>query len=281
MQRAIFITGASRGIGRASALLLDKLGYRVFAGVRREEDSVEMKETGSGNLTPVIIDITDGSSVKNAAQKVASIVNEQGLFALVNNAGIAVVGPLEFMSIERIREQFEVNVIGHVAVTQAFLPMLRQGNGRIINISSKEGIISMPFVGPYCASKFALEALSDSLRMELKQWDIPVSIIEPGTIATEIIERSIAAAEDGIKKLPRHASELYESCFDKARCASNKIAESAIPVDAVAKVVVKAIKDKKPRLRYTVGMDARVLAVLKRIMPGWMLDKIILKQLGL
>jgi len=281
MQKAILITGASRGIGRASALLLDKLGYRVFAGVRKEEDGEELKKKSGGNLIPVILEITDENSIKQAVQKISGSLDEQSLFALVNNAGIAVVGPLEFMPVDRIREQFEVNVFGHVAVTQAFLPMLRRGKGRIINISSKEGIISMPFVGPYCASKFALEALSDSLRMELKQWDIPVSIIEPGTIATEIIEKSIVAAEEGIKKLPRHAGELYESCFNKARCASGKIAESAIPVDTVARVVAKAVTDKKPKLRYRVGPDARILAVISRILPGWMLDRLILRQLGL
>jgi NAD(P)-dependent dehydrogenase (short-subunit alcohol dehydrogenase family) len=281
MQQAVFISGASRGIGRASALMLDKLSYRVFAGVRRAEDGKVLAAAGTGNIIPVTVEITDGLSVTNAGEQVSAAVGEQGLFALVNNAGIAVVGPLEFMPLENLRQQFEVNVFGHVAVTQAFLPLLRKGKGRIINISSKEGILAMPFVGPYCASKSALEALSDALRMELNYWHIPVSIIEPGTIATEIISRSIASAEECIRQLPQHANELYQSCFDKARSASAKIAESAIPVEKVTRTLLKALTAKNPKPRYTIGPDAAALALIKRLLPDSMIDKLILKQLGL
>jgi len=261
--------------------MLDKLGYMVFAGVRREEDGRELAEKSSGNIIPVIIEITDPESVKKAAEKVSSVLGENGLSVLVNNAGIAVAGPLEFIPLDNLRQQFEVNVIGHLAVIQAFIPLIRKGNGRIINISSKEGILSMPFVGPYCASKHALEALSDALRMELSYWHIPVTIIEPGTIATEIISRSITSAEECIRRLPRHANEMYQSCFDKARTASTKIAGSALPVDRVAKTLLKAITAKKPKPRYTVGPDATALAIISRLLPDWMIDKLILRQLGL
>ncbi len=281
MQKAIFISGASRGIGRASVLMLSKLGYKVFAGVRREEDGRDLVDKSGGSIVPVSVEITDSESIKQAAIKVASLLGDDGLAALVNNAGIAVIGPLEFIPLDKLREQFEVNVIGHVAMTQAFLPLLRKGNGRIINISSKEGILSMPFVGPYCASKHALEALSDALRMELNYWHIPVSIIEPGTIATEIINRSIDNAEECIRQLPKHANDLYQACFDKARSATTKIAESALPVDKVAKTLLKAITAKKPKSRYTVGPDAKALAVISRLLPDWMIDKLILRQLGL
>ncbi len=278
---AVLISGASRGIGRACALLLHKHGYKVFAGVRRKEDAVALGEIAGDGLIPVMLEITDADSIRQAVEQISDITGDSGLYGLVNNAGVAVAGPLEFMPLERIREQFEVNVIGLLGVTQALMPLLRKGHGRVINISSKEGIIAMPFVGPYCASKFALEALSDALRMELKPWGIPVSIIEPGTISTEIIQRSIAAAEDCIRSLPRDAAEMYQSCFDKARKASDKIAHVAIPVDAVAKIVLKALTDKRPRSRYTVGKDARILSLISRILPDRLLDRLILKQIGL
>jgi NAD(P)-dependent dehydrogenase (short-subunit alcohol dehydrogenase family) len=278
---AVLISGTSRGIGRACALLLYKHGYKVFAGVRREEDAVALREISSDNLIPVMLEITDADSIRQAAGQISDITGDSGLYGLVNNAGVAVAGPLEFMPLQRIREQFEVNVIGQMGVTQALMPLLRRGQGRVVNISSKEGIIAMPFVGPYCASKFALEALSDALRMELKPWGIPVSIIEPGTISTEIIQRSIAAAEDCVRALPRDAEEMYQSCFDKARKASDKIASAAISVDNVAKTVLKVLNTAKPRPRYTVGSDARILALISRILPDRLLDRLILKQIGL
>jgi NAD(P)-dependent dehydrogenase (short-subunit alcohol dehydrogenase family) len=279
--KSVVITGASRGIGKACALLLDRLGFKIFAGVRRIEDGEQLKKQSTGNIVPVIIDVTDKKSIEIAARDIASMLNDSGLYGLVNNAGIAVGGPLEFMPIERIREQFEINVFGQISITQQFLPLIRKGKGRIINISSKEGMMAMPFIGPYCASKFALEAFSDALRMELKHWDIPVSIIEPGTIATQIIERSIASAEECVKELPRHANELYESCFNSARKAADKILKSAIPVDAAARIVLKALTDKKPKTRYTVGLDAKAISVMCKILPDRMLDKIILKQMGM
>lgn len=279
--KSVVITGASRGIGKAGALLLDRLGFKIFAGVRSIEDGEKLKSNSTGNITPVLLDVADIKSIENAARDIAGMLNESGLYGLVNNAGIAVAGPLEFLPVDRIREQFEINVFGQISVTQRFLPLIRKGKGRIVNISSKEGILAMPLMGPYCASKFAVEALSDTLRMELKQWNIPVSIIEPGTIATQIIERSIASAEECVKGLPKHANELYDSCFSNARKVADKILKSAIPVDAVAGTILKALTDKKPKLRYTVGSDAKALAIMSRIMPDWMLDKIILKQMGM
>lgn len=279
--KSIFISGASRGIGRACARLLHKNGYLVFAGVRQQEDADSLKAEMQDRLVPITLEVTDENTILDAVKDIGKLTGDSGLYGLVNNAGIAVAGPLEFMPLHKLREQLEINVIGHLAVTQAFMPLLRKGRGRIINISSKEGIIAMPFVGPYCASKFALEALSDSLRMELKPWAIPVAIIEPGTIATEIIQRSISAAEECISSLPRDATDMYQDCFDKARKTADKIARSAISVDAVAKAVLKAITDKKPKTRYTVGLDAKVLSFMVRILPDRILDMLILGQIGL
>ncbi len=279
--KSIFITGSARGIGKASALLLDSLGYKVFAGVRREQDAAEIKSKASNNLVPVIMEISDKDSINMGARYIESIVEDRGLYALVNNAGIVVAGPLEFIPLDLVRRQLEVNFIGHLAVTQSLMPLIRKGGGRVVNISSKEGIVAMPYIGPYCASKFALEAFSNSLRMELKPWNIPVSVIEPGTIATEIIQRSIDDAEECISNLPRHASAMYESCFNKARKAADRIASAAIPVESVAKVVAKVLAAKKPKLRYTVGLDSRALSIMARLLPDWILDKIILGQMGM
>jgi NAD(P)-dependent dehydrogenase (short-subunit alcohol dehydrogenase family) len=279
--KSVVITGASRGIGRACALLLDRSGFKVFAGIRRFEDGEQLIMKSTGNLVPVVIDITSHESIDSAADNIANMIGDTGLQGLVNNAGIAVTGPLEFMPLERIREQFEINLFGQINVTQKFLPLIRKGDGRIINMSSKEGLMAMPLCGPYCASKFALEAFSDTLRLELKQWNIPVCIIEPGTIATQIIERSISSAEECISQMPKHAGELYETCFTAARKTADKILQTAIPVDTVAKTVLKALTDKKPKSRYTVGADTKAISIMCKIMPDWMLDKIILKQMGL
>lgn len=279
--RAVFITGASRGIGKACATMLYGLGFRVFAGIHREEDATNFSSLDPDRFIPVLIDITDTASIKAAVNFISNKLNHSGLYGLVNNAGIAVAGPLEFIPLDRLREQFEINVFGHIAVTQECLPLLRKGMGRIINISSKEGIVAMPFVGPYCASKFALEALSDALRMELKQWNIPVSVIQPGTIATEIISRSIESAEECIRALPQYAINLYDFCFKRARTASLKIMNNAIPPETVARCVSKALKVKNPKPRYTVGKDAIALSVMRRLLPHSWLEKLILKELGL
>lgn len=279
--KSVVITGASRGIGRTAALLLDSSGFKVFAGVRRPEDGEQLVSKSTGNIFPVVIDVTKQATIDSAAAQIAGIVTDSGLWGLVNNAGIAVAGPMEFMPMERIREQFDINFFGQISVTQKFLPLIRQGKGRIVNISSKEGILSMPLVGPYCASKFALEAFSDTLRLELKQWNIPVAVIQPGTIATQIIEQSISSAEECVRDLPRHAGELYNECFIAARKTAAKVLKAAIPPDKVAGTILKALTDKKPKSRYTVGIDARALSIMKKLIPDTMMDKIILKQMGL
>ena len=174
IQRNILITGASTGIGAACTEFLSKQGFRVFAGVRKHEDAQRIALESAGKIVHVIIDVTKAESIENAKQLIEKMTGTKGLAALVNNAGMAVSGPLEFLSVDALRHQMEVNVVGQVAVTQTFLPLLRQGNGRVINIGSISGKIAYPFLGPYSASKYALEAITDSLRMELRPWNIPV-----------------------------------------------------------------------------------------------------------
>jgi NAD(P)-dependent dehydrogenase (short-subunit alcohol dehydrogenase family) len=278
---AVVVTGASRGIGEACALELSKLGFTVFAGVRKLADGDCLKRKACGLIEPVILDVTSSESIAFAVDKVTGVVGEDGLSGLVNNAGIAVAGPLELLPIEELRRQFEVNVVGQMAVTQAFLPLLRKGKGRIINMGSKEGRMAMPLVGPYCGSKFAMEALTDALRMELKPWGIGVSIIEPGVIATPILKNSISAAENAMKEVPEQRRKLYDQAIATGLKASEGIVKAAIPVEAVVKSVVHALTSKRPKIRYVVGLDAHIVSICCRLIPDRVLDWVLIRGMGL
>jgi len=279
---SVVVTGASSGIGEACALRLDKLGFQVFAGVRREVDGDALKQKASDWLTPILLDVTDAASIKSAADTIAAALGEAGLTGLVNNAGIAVAGPLEFLPIDELRRQFDVNVIGQIAVTQAFLPLLRRGHGRIVNMGSISGRSALPFIGPYSASKFAMEALTDSLRMELLPWNIPVSIIEPASVATPIWQKSLQAGEKVAAILPPQAHELYgHAIASMSKMVSNirKTApDNGVSADVVARAVVHALTAKKPRTRYVVGITA-LLRVLLGILPDRTRDQLITKRL--
>ncbi len=275
MSPSVLITGASTGIGAACARALDGEGFRVYAGVRRAADGEALRQDASPRLTPLLLDVTDAASIAEAAGRLRS---ETGVFlaGLVNNAGIAVAGPLEFVSPERLRQQFEVNVVGVLAVTQALLPLLRTGPGRIVNISSVSGRLASPFVGPYCASKFALEALSDSLRVELNPWRIPVSVVEPGVINTPIWQKSLAANASIMDDMPAESQALY----GREVAAMQGFARSARGLEplAVARVVVRALTDTRPKTRYVVGTDARLGVLLSRL-PDRLRDWLLLNRL--
>lgn len=277
----IVITGASRGIGEACAVALDRLGFHVFAGVRKIADAEALKQKASSKLTPILIDITDNESIQSACDIVAKATGENGLNGLVNNAGIAVAGPLEFMPITKLRQQMEVNVIGQIAVTQSFLTLLRKGKGRIVNIGSMEGLMSMPFVGPYCASKFAMEALNDSLRMELKPWGISVSIVDPSIIKTQTLDNSLKAAEDIVQALPEHCYKLYAPAICAARNVADEMFKSAMPSDKVVKAVIHALTAKKAKNRYIIGRYARLAFIAGRFLPDSLRDWYLCRQMGL
>ena len=278
---AVVVTGASTGIGRACALRLDRLGFQVFAGVRKEADGKALKKKARGSLMTVRMDVTDDAAISAAAEMVEKAVGDEGLMGLVNNAGIVMPGPLEFLPLDDLRRQLEVNVIGQVAVTQAFLPLLRKGSGRIVNIGSIGGRMATPFQGAYNASKFAMEALTDSLRLELKPWGIHVSIVEPGNIDTPIWQKGLGQADVLLEKMPAHGRELYDPVVGAARQAAEKSARTAIPPMAVAKVVVHALTSEKPKTRYVVGMDARIQAVVARLVPDGMKDWLVTREMGL
>jgi len=279
--RTVVVTGASTGIGEACALRLDKDGWRVFAGVRKDADAQRLTSQASDRLTPIILDVTDQSQIDAAAKTVAAAVGAAGLQGLVNNAGVSVNGPLEYLTSDDLRRQLEVNVIGQIAVTRTFLEQVRQGRGRIVFIGSIAGKMATPFLGPYCASKHAMEALSDSLRQELRPWGIPIALVEPGSIATKIWEKGIREADDFEKNMPEDAVMRYGKAFRALRDAAEKFESAGIPADRVAKVVEHALTSGRPRTRYIVGFDASIQSVLRRVAPDRLRDRLVAMQLKL
>jgi NAD(P)-dependent dehydrogenase (short-subunit alcohol dehydrogenase family) len=215
---AALVTGASTGIGRASTMRLDAAGWRVFAGVRREADVESLRQEGSERVTPVLLDVTEAGQIAAAAESIAAEQGDAGLDGLVNNAGVSLPSPLETMPIEDFRRQVEVNLTGQVAVTQAVLGSLRQARGRIVFISSIGGLISFPMTGAYHAAKFGIEAVGDAFRRELRQAGISVSIVEPGSIATDIWSRGESAGDEIAARSPR-ADDLYGGSIERYRRA--------------------------------------------------------------
>ena len=278
---AVVITGASTGIGEACALRLDRSGFRVFAGVRKEADGQRLKQEASDRLTSIMLDVTDEPQIEAAAKAVADAVGEAGLAGVVNNAGISINGPLEYLPSEELRKQLEVNVIGQMAVTRAFLPLIRRGRGRIVNIGSIAGKFATPFLGPYCASKHAMEAITDVLRQELRPWGIHVAVVEPGSIATPIWQKGQADANEIEQKLPEEARMLYGKAVNALREAARKFEAAGIPPDRVARAVEHALTASRPRTRYVVGFDATVQRILSDVVPDRLLDGLVARQLGL
>jgi NAD(P)-dependent dehydrogenase (short-subunit alcohol dehydrogenase family) len=224
---------------------------------------------------PFYLDVTDEKSIRDAADHIALQVGEIGLAGLINNAGIAVGCPLEVIPIEQLRRQFEVNVFGLIAVTQSLLPLLRRGQGRIINMGSIAGRATIPVMGPYSASKFALEALTDALRLELRQWGIHVSVIEPGAIATPIWEKSLKASTELRAIVPSADITRYAELMLRIKEAVGKAAERAIPPEAVVKAVVHALTAARPRTRYLVGTDAKIRAWMMKWLPDRLNDRLL------
>ncbi len=270
---AVFVTGASGGIGEAIATRLDKEGFRVFAGIfPNEEDGAKLKEKTSERLTPVLINVTDAASISSARETVEAAIGDAGLSGLVNCAGVPGIGPVEFFPIEAAKRIFDVNFFGAMAVIQAFLPMVRRAKGRIVNISSDAGLISFPFGGPYCFSKFALEAMSDSLRVELKPWDISVSVVEPGNVQTSLWERAATEVRNQAEALSAEAHAMYGPVYDHW----SNLKVQGIPPERVAGAVLKALTARRPKTRYVVGSDARFVSVVARL-PDRIRDEIALR----
>jgi NAD(P)-dependent dehydrogenase (short-subunit alcohol dehydrogenase family) len=277
--RSVLVTGASTGIGRATALRLDAAGWRVFAGVRKAEDADSLRAEGSERLQPLFIDVTDAGQIAAAAERIEAEAGE-GLAGLVNNAGLAVPSPLETIPVDDFRHQIEVNLTGQVAVTQALLPSLRKGHGRIVFISSIGGRIAFPMTGAYHAAKFGIEAVGDVFRQELRSWDIPVAIVEPGSIDTPIWERGERTADEIGGRSPQREA-LYGRAIERYREVVRQTAERGIPPEKVARVIEHALSAKRPRTRYLVGLDAKVQARLKPLIPTRVFDRIVARAMGL
>jgi NAD(P)-dependent dehydrogenase (short-subunit alcohol dehydrogenase family) len=271
----VLVTGASTGIGEATVLHLRELGFDPIAAVRKDEDAERLEGQG---LRTTRIDVTDAAQIAAAREA----LGDQPLVGLVNNAGIAVAAPLEFLPIDRLRQQLEINLIGQVAMTQAFLPALRRGQGRIINVSSIGGRVGLPLVSPYNASKFGLEGLSDSLRRELRGQGVDVILIEPGGVKTPIWAKASQLADEMIEgDMPAEAERLYGRMIEAVRAGTTRIAqETGIEPGEVAEVIGTALTASRPRARYLVGRDAKLRAVMARVLPDRVMDRLIARALG-
>ncbi|MFJ8159309.1 SDR family NAD(P)-dependent oxidoreductase [Streptomyces sp. NPDC096136] len=274
--RSVLVTGASSGLGRVCALRLADAGFRVFAGVRREADGAALAGSGggSGRIVPVRVDVTDEKSVAAAAERVAAETGDAGLWGLVNNAGICVSAPLECVAPERLRAQLDTNVVGQLAVTQAFLPLLRRTRGRVVNVTSGLGSVAIPFLGAYAAAQFAKEALTDVLRRELAPQGVDVALVQPGAIMTPIWGKVSAVARDAMDGVPGPVAELYRIPFGRFLHQNERQArESTTRPEDFAETVRVALTARRPRTRYRVGADARRVSVLARVLPDAALDR--------
>jgi NAD(P)-dependent dehydrogenase (short-subunit alcohol dehydrogenase family) len=270
----VVITGASTGIGRATALRLARAGFDVLAGVRREEDGADLRAQDR-RIEPVLVDVTDAGQIASLAARVGALP----LAGLVNNAGIAVAGPLEGVPIDLVRRQYEVNVFGLLAVTQALLDPIRAGQGRIVNIGSIGGRINTPFVGPYSSSKAAVRSLSAALRRELRPWDIRVALVEPGALDTPIWRKGEAGAQETIDALPDRVRTLYARPLEALVAATRKIAANASSADDAAQAIEHALTAERPKAIYTVGREARIQGALHSVLPARTFDALVARAM--
>jgi len=270
----VLVTGASTGIGEAAVLHLKTLGFDAVGAVRKDEDAERLEGRG---IRTVRIDVTNSDQIAAARDQLGDIA----LAGLVNNAGIAVAAPVEFLPVERFRHQLEVNLIGQMAVTQAFIPALRRGGGRIVNVSSIGGRVALPLVSAYNASKFGLEGLSDSLRRELRSHGVDVILIEPGGVKTPIWNKAQDLADDMLEDMPPDAERLYGKLIAAVRAGTQRIArETGADPSEVADAIGEALTARRPRARYVVGRDAKTRAVLSRVVPDRVMDRLIARAIG-
>ena len=260
---------------------LDRRGFRVFAGVRSETDAQRLRRQASPRLLPVPLDVTDARSIAAAVRVVEQDGGAAGVAGLVNNAGIVVAGPLELLPVEELRRQLDVNVVGQVAVTNAFLPALRKARGRIVNIGSMNGRFAAPYLGAYSASKYAMEAVSDVLRTELRRWRIHVSLVEPGSTATPIWEKSLAAGNALAAEAPANTLAMYRADIEALRRATVRLAQAAAPADKVVRAVVHALTARWPKTRYPIGLETHLLFRAIKWAPDRLWDRILQRAMRL
>ena len=268
----IVVTGASTGMGAATARELARRGFHVLAGVRRDVDADALRGDG---IEPHILDITVESHVAAIAERVANDPQGFPLRALINNAGVAINAPVEALPIAEWRRQFEVNLFGHVAMIQALMPSLLRSAGTVVNISSLGGKVALPTYPAYAGSKFALEALSDSLRREVGRLGVRVVVIEPGAVKTAMAERGVATADRLKDGMTADQRERYGELVDAMSNLARSFDKDGVSADHAATVIAKAATSSRPRTRYTVGRDAAVLARLSRVLSDRVLDRVV------
>ncbi len=273
--RAVLLTGAAGGVGTALTRELLAQGYVVYAAARQVDDP---RLIDHPRVRPVALDVTDPTSIDAAARAVTAAQGDRGLYAVVNNAGVIVQGPLELASRADLQHQFDVNVIGPALVLGTFLPMLRAGGGRVVNISAATARVAVPFMGPISASKAALESLSDALRVELAAWGIPVTVVEPGAMDTTIFAKASHRHREAQRELTPEQRALYDDAL--AATAKATASMSLQPVATVVAPVVAALAARRPKARYVSGSDARNLVRLGR-MPVRVRDRLLIRTLGL
>lgn len=280
-REAVLVTGASTGIGKAMVENLAANNIRVFAAVR------DLKTVDAHPLvTPVRLDVTSAAEAHAAADTVRAALGDTTLRGLINNAGVAVGGPLEFLDLDEFRMQLEVNVIGQLAVTQAFLPLLREHTerskpgARIVFTSSIGGRIAAPFIGPYAASKHALNGMAESLRRELKPWRMGVSVLAPATVATPIWDKAGVQIDDVVGGLPPQAMELYGDVINSMRGMADNAASGGIPASKVAEAAHHALFSRRPKAEYLIGGEAKMMATASNLLPYRSFDKAVLREIG-
>ncbi|NNM04283.1 MAG: SDR family oxidoreductase [Gemmatimonadetes bacterium] len=273
--KTVLVTGASTGIGKATALALDGNGYRVFAGVRKEEDGQALKAEASGSLKPLLMDVTDDDAIARAVARIGEETGG-GLSGLVNNAGLSLNGPLELLPVSEIRKLLEVNVVGLLAVTRSFIPLLREAEGRLVNVSSGHGLLAIPDKSVYAASKFAVQAISDSLRLELRPFGVSVSNLVVGKVDTAVLEKILEERERVAAAADPAVLELYAPLFEFFDREVKGL--PGIPPERVAEVIAEALATPKPKAQYLVGPGARKMRNLSRL-PRWFREGMMYKAL--
>jgi NAD(P)-dependent dehydrogenase (short-subunit alcohol dehydrogenase family) len=279
-RKHVLVTGTSTGIGEATALHLAEQGFHVFAGVRRAKDGEALQARASGPLTPLIIDVTKEQTISAARATVEKAVGKRGLAGVVNNAGIAVPGPLELQPMSDFRLQLETNLFGPLAVIQAFMPLIRRGNGRIVNVGSVGGMVVLPITGAYSVSKFGLHAMSDALRLELRQWGIHVSLVQVAPVESAIYAKTYAALDGLESKLGVEGYRRYKPQITAVRKATEEAESDAESAVVIAKAIHHALTSDKPKTRYLAGHGGRQVQAAAAL-PDRARDKALARELGL
>lgn len=273
MQKTVVITGCSVGVGRAAALLLDREGWHVFAIVRKQADADSLESEARGSLTALLADVSNREKVFAAAEQVAARCGEHGLDGLICNAGVGGSGPLEFIPMDELTKPIDTCLYGSIFCAQAFLPLLRKAKGRIINVTSGSTLINLPLVSTYPAAKYALELISRQLQAEVRPFGVQVCLVDPGQVRSRMTMSAGEVSAEARAKLPPVAFALYGAMIDKIDKMAGKMVGSGKEPEVVARVYVRALTDPKPRALYTVGADAKIMRLIAKWAPGWVLNR--------